>query len=99
ERPVQAFAVRWQAEDWRAPADRSPAAAPAGDAPAAPAAPPPPPDTPSIAVLPFVNMSGDPEQEYFADGVAEDVLTTLAKIPELIVIARTSSFAFKGQVG
>jgi TolB-like protein len=55
------------------------------------------PDKPSIAVLPFQNMSGDPEQEYFADGIAEDVLTTLSKIQELMVIARNSSFAFKGQ--
>jgi TolB-like protein/class 3 adenylate cyclase/Flp pilus assembly protein TadD len=52
---------------------------------------------PSIAVLPFQNMSGDREQEYFADGIAEDVLTTLSKIQELMVIARNSSFAFKGQ--
>jgi TolB-like protein len=56
------------------------------------------PDKPSIAVLPFQNMSGDPEQEYFADGIAEDVLTTLSKVPELLVIARNSSFVFKGQV-
>lgn len=55
------------------------------------------PDKPSIAVLPFQNMSGDPEQEYFADGIAEDVLTTLSKIHELMVIARNSSFVFKGQ--
>jgi adenylate cyclase len=55
------------------------------------------PDKPSIAVLPFQNMSGDPEQEYFVDGIAEDVLTTLSKIPELFVIARNSSFVFKGQ--
>jgi TolB-like protein len=59
--------------------------------------PPPVPDKPSIAVLPFQNMSGDPEQEYFADGIAEDVLTTLSKIQELMVIARNSSFVFKGQ--
>ena len=49
----------------------------------------------SIAVLPFVNMSSDPEQEYFSDGLSEDILNLLAKIPELRVIARTSSFAFK----
>jgi adenylate cyclase len=55
------------------------------------------PDKPSIAVLPFQNMSGDPEQEYFADGIAEDVLTNLSKIQELMVIARNSSFVFKGQ--
>lgn len=51
----------------------------------------------SIAVLPFTNLSSDPEQEFFADGIAEDVLTTLSKIQELLVIARNSSFAFKGQ--
>jgi TolB-like protein/Flp pilus assembly protein TadD len=56
------------------------------------------PDKPSITVLPFQNMSGDPEQEYFVDGIAEDVLTTLSKIQELVVIARNSSFVFKGQV-
>jgi adenylate cyclase len=61
------------------------------------ASPPPLPDKPSIAVLPFQNLSGDPEQEYFADGIAEDVLTTLSKIQELMVIARNSSFVFKGQ--
>jgi TolB-like protein len=61
------------------------------------ASPPPLPDKPSIAVLPFQNLSGDPEQEYFADGVAEDVLTTLSKLQELMVIARNSSFVIKGQ--
>jgi adenylate cyclase len=64
---------------------------------AEPESPPPLPEKPSIAVLPFQNMSGDPEQEYFADGIAEDVLTTLSKIQELMVIARNSSFVFKGQ--
>ena len=64
---------------------------------AEPESPPPLPDKPSIAVLPFENMSGDPEQEYFADGIAEDLLTTLSKIQELMVIARSSSFVFKGQ--
>ena len=59
---------------------------------------PPLPDKLSIAVLPFQNMSGDPEQEYFVDGIAEDVLTTLSKIQELTVIARNSSFAFIGQM-
>ena len=53
----------------------------------------------SIAVLPFVNMSSDSEQEYFSDGLSEEILNLLAKIPELKVIARTSSFAFKGQTG
>jgi len=51
----------------------------------------------SIAVLPFVNMSPDPDQEYFADGLSEELLNLLAKIPELKVIARTSSFTFKGK--
>ena len=51
----------------------------------------------SIAVLPFVNMSGDPEQEYFADGIAEDIITALSKLPQLFVIARNSSFTFKGK--
>ena len=54
------------------------------------------PNKPSIAVLPFVNMSGDPEQEYFADGIAEDVITALSRFRSLFVIARTSSFTYKG---
>jgi adenylate cyclase len=57
------------------------------------------PDKPSIAVLPFQNMSGDREQEYFADGIAEDELTTLSKIQELMVIARNSSFVFRADKG
>jgi serine/threonine-protein kinase len=52
---------------------------------------------PSIAVLPFVNMSGDPEQEYFSDGLAEEILNALVRVAGLKVIARTSAFAFKGQ--
>ena len=55
------------------------------------------PDRPSIAVLPFANMSGDPEQEYFADGIAEDLITDLSKIAGLFVIARNSSFTYKGR--
>src|SRR6188768_3796257 len=51
----------------------------------------------SIAVLPFVNMSSDKEQEYFADGISEELLNLLAQVPELRVIARTSSFSFKGK--
>ena len=54
------------------------------------------PDKPSIAVLPFDNMSDDPEQEYFADGIAEDVITALARFRSLFVIARNSSFSYKG---
>jgi TolB-like protein/Tfp pilus assembly protein PilF len=56
------------------------------------------PDKPSIAVLPFANMSGDPEQEYFSDGLTEDIITELSRFRDLLVIARNSSFAFKGQV-
>src|SRR6266853_3448773 len=59
----------------------------------------PQPDRPSIAVLPFVNMSGDPEQEYFADGMVEDVITALSRVRWLFVIARNSSFTYKGQAG
>jgi TolB-like protein len=55
------------------------------------------PDRPSIAVLPFVNMSGDPEQDYFADGMVEDIITGLSRIKWLFVIARNSSFAYKGR--
>ena len=55
------------------------------------------PDRPSIAVLPFDNMSGDLEQEYFSDGIAEDIITDLSKVSGLFVIARNSSFAYKGQ--
>ena len=83
--PVRAFAVR-------APGG-------AGVEPLGPAggAGLPPPDHPSIAVLPFTNMSGDPEQEYFADGITEDIITDISRISGLLVIARNSSFTFKKQ--
>ncbi|MGD8692411.1 MAG: adenylate/guanylate cyclase domain-containing protein, partial [Syntrophobacterales bacterium] len=55
------------------------------------------PDKPSIAVLPFVNMSEDPKQEYFSDGITEEIISSLSKIPKLFVIARNSTFAFKGK--
>jgi len=55
------------------------------------------PDKPSIAVLPFQNMSGDPEQEYFADGMVEDIITGLSRFRWLFVIARNSSFTYKGK--
>jgi len=58
---------------------------------------PPLPDKPSIAVLPFENMSGDPEQEYFADGMVEEIITALSRNHQLFVIARNSSFTFKGR--
>jgi adenylate cyclase len=87
QEPVRAYQVNAPGETREAASARV----------AEPDSPPPLPDKPSIAVLPFQNMSGDPEQEYFADGIAEDVLTTLSKIQELMVIARNSSFVFKGQ--
>jgi TolB-like protein len=57
----------------------------------------PTPDKPSIAVLPFANLSGDPEQEYFADGMVEEIITALSRIRWLFVLARNSSFTYKGQ--
>jgi adenylate cyclase len=86
-KPVQVFRV--------AASDRA-GAAPAGAlAPAAGA--PPVPDKPSIAVLPFANMSHDVEQEYFSDGITEDLITDLSKVSGLFVIARNSSFTYKGR--
>ncbi len=84
-RPVRAHRIRIDAVVPTPPA-----------ASAAPA-PLPLPDKPLIAVLPFQNMSGDPEQEYFADGMVEDITTALSRIPWLFVIARNSSFTYKGQ--
>jgi adenylate cyclase len=87
ERPVRAYRVR--VEGAAAPA---PVAVPApADVPLAL------PDKPSIAVLPFQNMSGDPEQEYFADGIVEDIITALSRFKSLFVIARNSSFTYKGR--
>src|SRR5262249_5254261 len=57
----------------------------------------PPDNKPSIAVLPFTNMSGDPEQEYFSDGITEDIITELSRFRNLFVIAPNSSFAYKGK--
>ena len=81
-RPVRVYRIRTPAESKAAPA---------------PGTILPLPDKPSIAVLPFVNMSGDPEQEYFADGIVEDILTGLARLRWLFVIARNSSFSYKGR--
>ena len=55
------------------------------------------PDKPSIAVLPFVNMSEDPKQEYFSDGITEEIITALSKVPRIFVIARNSTFSYKGK--
>ncbi|MGH9811205.1 MAG: winged helix-turn-helix domain-containing protein, partial [Terriglobia bacterium] len=59
--------------------------------------PEPLPDRPAIAVLPFTNMSGDPEQEYFSDGISEDIITAISKLRWFLVIARNSSFTYKGK--
>ena len=74
--------------------DLAPRAATASDVPRPM---PAPSDKPSIAVLAFNNMSGDPEQEYFSDGICEDIITDLSKLSELHVIARNSSFTYKGK--
>jgi adenylate cyclase len=55
------------------------------------------PDKPSIAVLPFTNLSGDPSQEYFSDGLTEEIITALSSVPKLFVIARNSTFTYKGK--
>ena len=68
-----------------------------GEAPALVQQAPPLPDRPAIAVLPFNNMSGDPEQEYFSDGISEDIITALSKLRWFFVIARNSSFMYKGK--
>jgi adenylate cyclase len=81
-KPVRAYAVRGGA--YSALIDRLSAA-------------PPLPDKPSIAMLPFENMSGDPEQEYFSDGMVEEIITALSRFKWLFVIARNSSFTFKGK--
>ncbi|MBR1280182.1 adenylate/guanylate cyclase domain-containing protein [Bradyrhizobium sp. AUGA SZCCT0283] len=78
---------------WRVqPGDPSAAKGPPGQAPALAL-----PDKPSIAVLPFQNLSGDPEQDYFADGMVEDIITALSRFKSLFVIARNSSFTYKGR--
>ncbi len=82
-RPIRVYRAKAKAEETMNPID--------------PDAPLPLPDKPSIAVLPFENMSGDPEQEYFSDGITEDIITELTKISGLFVIARHSSFVYKGK--
>ena len=89
EEPIRAYEVNAQSEgassglkDVLSAGDRKPL---------------PLPDKPSIAVLPFQNMSGDPEQEYFADGMVEEIITALSRNKQLFVIARNSSFTFKGK--
>ncbi len=88
EQPVQVYRITL---------DRGTDASETAGAPAAGAAPLKQPDKPSIAVLPFDNMSGDVEQDYFADGMVEDIITGLSRIKWLFVIARNSSFTYKGK--
>ena len=96
ERPVQAFSVKWEPSDWRRPS--SPALEPSYDQRQPSSVEQLAlPDKPSIAVLPFQNFSVDPEQEYFADGIVEDIITALSRFRSLFVIARNSSFAYKGR--
>jgi TolB-like protein/class 3 adenylate cyclase len=83
-RPVRVYRVRDRGVPIEEPLPASPQ-------------PLPLPDKPSVAVLPFTNMSGDPEQEYFADGIVEEIITALSRIRWLFVIARNSSFTYKGQ--
>jgi TolB-like protein/class 3 adenylate cyclase len=94
ERPVQAFTVKWDSADWNVTAPAV-AASSVGASPVD--APLALPDKPSVAVLPFQNMSGDPEQEYFTDGITEDIITELSRFRSLFVIARNSSFSYKGK--
>jgi TolB-like protein/class 3 adenylate cyclase/Flp pilus assembly protein TadD len=82
---------------WRIRLGEKPASAPSENLSTAPAQALALPDKPSIAVLPFQNMSGDPEQEYFADGMVEDIITALSQFKSLFVIARNSSFTYKGK--
>ena len=78
-------------------ANLAPAAAPRAEIHEQPRPAMPQPDRPAIAVLPFTNMSGDPEQEYFSDGISEDIITGLSKLRWFFVIARNSSFTYKGK--
>jgi len=82
---------------WRCRIDGGPASSSPAKSPIEAAQSPSVADKPSIAVLPFQNMSGDPEQEYFADGLAEDIITELSRFREFAVIARNSTFFYKGK--
>ena len=88
DEPVKVYAVRRQTDEFTAQSS-----APNAERIVSPELP----DKPSIAVLPFANMSSDPEQEYFADGIAEDIITALSHIKQWFVVARNSSFAYKGR--
>jgi TolB-like protein/Flp pilus assembly protein TadD len=97
ERPIRAFRVEWKAEDWPEPRAANPpapedAAPPRVATPWKPAAP-----RLSIVVLPFANIGGDPEQEYFVDGVTESLTTDLSRMSGMLVIARNTAFTYKGK--
>jgi TolB-like protein/class 3 adenylate cyclase len=94
ERPIRAFRVEWDAADWKTMGTDVPKPAITAEPTTSTLALP---DKPSIAVLPFQNMSGDPEQEYFTDGITEDIITELSRFHSLFVIARNSSFFYKGK--
>lgn len=85
--PIRIYALQIGSTPTVDPAAQRPRPAPAA----------PPPGKPSIAVLPFTNMSGDPEQEYFVDGMVEDIITALSRFSQLAVIARNSTFTYKGR--
>jgi adenylate cyclase len=89
-RPVRVYALRAEAVA-NLPAPSEPTIAPISQPSLALS------DKPSVAVLPFTNMSGDPEQEFFSDGIAEDIITALSRYPSLFVIARNSTFTYKGR--
>jgi TolB-like protein/class 3 adenylate cyclase/Tfp pilus assembly protein PilF len=95
DRPVHAFDLKWEPADWKVEVASVvkpvTAASPSADVSLAL------PDKPSIAVLPFQNIGGDPEQDYFADGLVEDIITALSSFNSLFVIARNSSFTYKGR--
>jgi adenylate cyclase len=93
ERPIQAFRVRWESADWQASATQPSAIAASLSTDVTLALP----NKPSIAVLPFQNMSDNRDDEYFADGVVEDIITALSRFKSLFVIARNSSFSYKGK--
>jgi adenylate cyclase len=90
-KPVRVYRVRLEAEALATEAGRD-----KGTSPLPPSALPLP-DKPSLIVLPFINMSNDPEQEYFSDGITEDITTDLSRISSLFVISRNSAFTYKGK--
>jgi TolB-like protein/class 3 adenylate cyclase len=93
ERHIQAFSVMWEPSEWQLPVTSEVAVAPA----AVSQRPLPLPDKPSIAVLPFQNLSGEADQEYFVDGLVEDIIMGLSRFKSLFVISRYSTFAYKGK--